>query len=48
MKSIFLMLKSTHEETLSQQLQTKIKQFKCAVTFLTDYKCIFDFKSQNI
>ena len=29
--------KSTHEEHLSQQLQTNHKQFKLAVTFLTGY-----------
>ena len=34
--------KSTHEELLSQPLQTKNKQFKIAVTFLTGYKGIFD------
>ena len=29
--------KSTHEEHLSQPLQTKNKQLKIAVTFLTGY-----------
>ena len=31
------MEKSAHEEHLSQPLQTNIKQFKIAVTFLTGY-----------
>ena len=46
--------KSTHEERLSQPLQTNNKQFKIAVTFLTGYNGIFNvtdkktnFVSQN-
>ena len=34
--------KSTHEEHLSQSLQTNNKQFKIAVTFLTGYNGIFN------
>ena len=34
--------KSTHEEHLSQSLQTINKQFKIAVTFLTGYNGIFN------
>ena len=34
--------KSIHEEHLSQPLQTNIKQFKIAVTFLTGYNGIFN------
>ena len=32
---------STHEEHLSQLLQTNIKHFKIAVTYLTAYKSYF-------
>ena len=38
--------KSTHEEHLSQALQTN-KQFKIAVTFLTGYNGIFNVTSKN-
>ena len=34
--------KSTHEEHLSQPLQTNNKQYKIAVTFLTAYNGIFN------
>ena len=34
--------KSTHEERLSQPLQTNNKQFKIAATFLTGYNGIFN------
>ena len=34
--------KSTHEEHLSQPLQTNNKQFKIAITFLTGYNGIFN------
>ena len=37
---IFVLDKSAHEEHLSQPLQTNIKQFKIAVTFLTGYNGI--------
>ena len=39
--------KSTHEEHLSQALQTNIKQFKIAITFLTGYKGIFNVTEKN-
>ena len=39
--------KSTHEEHLSQPLQTNNKQFKIAVTFLTGYNGIFSVKKSN-
>ena len=39
--------KSTHEEHLSQPLQTNNKQFKIAVTFLTGYNCIFNVTNVN-
>ena len=38
---------STHEEHLSQPLQTNNKQFKIAVTFLTAYNGIFNVTSKN-
>ena len=41
------MNKSTHEEHLSQPLQTNIKQFKVAVTFLTGYNGIFNLTNSN-
>ena len=34
--------KSTHEEHLSQPLQTHKKQFKLAVNFLTGYNGLFN------
>ena len=39
--------KSTHEEHLSQPLQTNIKQFQIAVTFLTGYNGIFNLTNSN-
>ena len=39
--------KSTHEEHLSQLLQTNNKQFKIAVTFLTGYNGIFNVTNSN-
>ena len=39
--------KSTHEEHLSQTLQTNIKQFKIAVTFLSGYNGIFNATNSN-
>ena len=39
--------KSTHEEHLSQPLQTNNKQFKIAVTFLTGYDGIFIITKKN-
>ena len=40
--------KSTHKKHLSQPLQTFIKQFKIAVTFLTGYNGIFNNTDKNI
>ena len=45
---LFIMDKSTHEEYLSQPLQTNNKQFKIAVTFLTGYIGIFKVTDKNI
>ena len=39
---LIVMGKSSHEEHLSQPLQTSNKQFKIAVTFLTGYNGIFN------
>ena len=44
---LIVMCKSTHEEHLSQPLQTKNKQFKIAVTFLTGYNGIFNVTNEN-
>ena len=44
---LIVMDKSTHEEHLSQPLQTNNKQFKIAVTFLTAYNGVFNFTSKN-
>ena len=44
---LIVMNKSTHEEHLSQPLQTNIKQFKFAVTFLTGYNGIFNVTNEN-
>ena len=44
---LIVMNKSTHEEHLSQPLQTNNKQFKVAVTFLTGYNGIFNVTSKN-
>ena len=38
---------STREEHLSQPLQTNTKQFRIAVTFLTDYNGIFNVTNSN-
>ena len=45
---LIVMSKSTHEEHLSQQLQTNNKQFKVAVTFVTAYNGIFNITDKNI
>ena len=45
---LVVMDKSNHEEHLSQPLQTKNKQFKTAVTFLTGYNGIFKITDKNI
>ena len=44
---LIVMDKSTHEEHLSQPLQTKNKQFKIAVTFLTGYIGILKVTGSN-
>ena len=44
---LIVMDRSTHEEHLSQTLQTNNKQFKIAVTFLTAYNGIFNVTSKN-
>ena len=44
---LILMDKSTHEEHLSQTLQSINKQFKKAVTFLTAYNGIFNITFPN-
>ena len=44
----FAMDKSTHEEHLSQPLQTNKKQFKIAVIFLTGCYCNFNITNSNI
>ena len=44
---LIVMDKSTHEEHLSQPLQTNNKQFKLAVTILTGYNGIFNVKNEN-
>ena len=44
---LIVMDKSTHEEHLSQPLQTNNKKFKVAVTFLTGYNGIFNLTNSN-
>ena len=44
---LIVMDKPTHEEHLSQPLQTNNKQFKIAVTFLTGYNGIFNVTNSN-
>ena len=44
---LVVMDKSTHEEHLSQPLQTNNKQFKLAVTFLTGYNGNFNVTNSN-
>ena len=44
---LIVMNKSTHEEHLSQTLQTNNKQFKIAVTFLTGYNGRFNVTHDN-
>ena len=45
---LIVMDKITHEEQLSQPLQTNIKQFKIAITFLTGYIGNFNVTKSNI
>ena len=44
---LIVMDKSTHEEHLSEPLQTNNKEFKIAVTFLTGYNGIFNVTDKN-
>ena len=44
---LIVMDNSTHEEHLSQPLQTINKQFKIAITFLTGYKGSFNVSNGN-
>ena len=44
---LIVMDKSTHEEQLSQPLQTNNKQFKIAITFLTGYIGTFNVTNSN-
>ena len=44
---LIVMDRSTHEEHLSQPLQTNYKQFKIAITFLTGYNGIFKVTNKN-
>ena len=45
---LIVMDKSTHEEHLSQPLQTNNKQFKIAVSFLSWYNGVFNVTDKNI
>ena len=45
---LIVMEKSIHEEQISQPLQTKIIQFKIAITFLTGYNGIFNVTNKKI
>ena len=44
---LIVMDKNTHEEHLSQPLQTNNKQFKIAVTFPSGYNGIFNVTNKN-
>ena len=44
---LIVMAKCTHEEQLSQPLETNNKQFRIAVTFLTGYNGIFNLTNKN-
>ena len=44
---LIIMDKPTHEEHLSQPLQTNNKQFKIAITFLSAYNGIFNITTSN-
>ena len=46
-RMLIVMDKSTHEEHLFQPLQTNIKQYKIAVTFLSVYNGIFNVTNPN-
>ena len=44
---LIVLNKSTHEENLSQPSQTKYKLFKGAITYLSDFKRIFNVTNSN-
>ena len=44
---LIVMKESTHEEHLSQPLQTNNKQFKVAITFLSGYNSLFNVSDKN-
>ena len=44
---LIVMKESTHEEHLSQPLQTNNKQFKIAITFLSGYNSLFNVSDKN-
>ena len=44
---LIIMKKPTHEEHLSQPLQTNNKQFKIAITFLSAYNGILNVTNSN-
>ena len=44
---LIVMDKSTHEEQLSQPIQTNNNQFKIAINFLTAYNGIFNVTNAN-
>ena len=44
---LIVMNRSTHEENLSEPLQTHIKHFKNAVTFLTGCNGVFNVTNSN-
>ena len=44
---LVVMNESTHEENLSQPLQTNIKQFKIGITYLSGYNGIFNVTNSN-
>ena len=44
---LIVMHVSTHEEHLSQPLQTNNKQFKVAITFLSGYNSLFNVSDKN-
>ena len=44
---LIVMDKSTHEEHLSQPIQTSFKQFRIAITFLSVYNGIFNITSKK-
>ena len=45
---LIVVVKSIHEEHLSQHLQTNNKHFKIAITLLTGHNGMFDVTNKNI